>query len=217
MHAVGKVLGRASWQRCRVHFMRNLLALVPHGAREAVAAVVRTIFAQPDHASAMAQLGKIVDGQRPRFAQAAALLAGAAEDLLAHKQALSGRTPDALAQRESAGTAEQGDQAPVERGGDLPEFAGAGAPGPGGVLMEQDDEWAVADRCYFSAESMRSSRSRCRRGRRRSWSRRMHRRRRKRGGCGRPRRGLPRSSKNSVSVHATDSRGTQERCDSYTT
>ena len=65
-HAVGKVLGGASWQRCRVHFMRNLLALVPHGAREAVAAVVRTIFAQPDHASAMAQLEKVVDGLRPR-------------------------------------------------------------------------------------------------------------------------------------------------------
>ena len=53
-HAVGKVLGGASWQRCRVLFMRNLPALVPHGDREAVAAVVRTIFAQPDHASAVA-------------------------------------------------------------------------------------------------------------------------------------------------------------------
>ena len=43
--AVGTVLSGASWQRCRVHFMRNLLALVPHPARAAVAAVVRTIFA----------------------------------------------------------------------------------------------------------------------------------------------------------------------------
>ena len=39
--AVGRVLGGARWQRCRVHVMRNLLALVPHAAREAVAAVVR--------------------------------------------------------------------------------------------------------------------------------------------------------------------------------
>src|SRR5262249_43252258 len=52
--AVATVLTGASWQRCRVHFMRNLLARVPKAAREAVAAVVRTIFAQPDHASALA-------------------------------------------------------------------------------------------------------------------------------------------------------------------
>ena len=83
--AIGKVLSWASWQRCRVHFMRNLLALVPHGAREAVAAVVRTIFAKPDHASALVQLEKVVDGLQPRFAQAATLLTDAAEDLLAHK------------------------------------------------------------------------------------------------------------------------------------
>ena len=41
--------------------MRNLLATVPHGVREAIAAVVRTIFAQPDHASAMTQLRKVAD------------------------------------------------------------------------------------------------------------------------------------------------------------
>ena len=50
--AIATVLSGATWQRCRVHFMRNLLATVPQGAREAIAAVVRTIFAQPDHASA---------------------------------------------------------------------------------------------------------------------------------------------------------------------
>jgi transposase-like protein len=47
--------------------MRNLLATVPHGAREAIAAIVRTIFAQPDHASALAQLRKVADGLRARF------------------------------------------------------------------------------------------------------------------------------------------------------
>ena len=70
----------ASWQRWRVHFMRNLLATVPHAAREPVAALVRTIFAQPDHATALAQLHKIADGPRPRCPQAAALLAEAAEE-----------------------------------------------------------------------------------------------------------------------------------------
>ena len=51
-HAITTVLAGSTWQRCRVHFMRNLLATVPQGAREAIAAIVRTIFAQPDHASA---------------------------------------------------------------------------------------------------------------------------------------------------------------------
>ena len=64
--------------------MRNLLALVPHAAREAVAAVVRTVFAQPDHARALPQLEQVVDGLRPRFAQTPTLLDDAAEDLLAH-------------------------------------------------------------------------------------------------------------------------------------
>src|SRR6266542_3765178 len=52
--AIEKVLHQASWQRCRVHFMRNLLSVVPKQAQETVAAIVRTIFSSPDHASAMA-------------------------------------------------------------------------------------------------------------------------------------------------------------------
>ena len=72
--ALSTVLSGATWQRCRVHFMRNLLATVPQGAREPIAAIVRTIFAQPDHASAMAQLHKVADGLRARFPKAAALL-----------------------------------------------------------------------------------------------------------------------------------------------
>ncbi len=46
--AISTVLSGASWQRCRVHFMRNLLVTIPHSAREPGAAIVRTIFAQPD-------------------------------------------------------------------------------------------------------------------------------------------------------------------------
>jgi putative transposase len=64
--------------------MRDLLARVPKAAREAVAAVVRTIFAQPDHASALAQLRRVVDGVHRRFPDAAALLEEAAEDILAY-------------------------------------------------------------------------------------------------------------------------------------
>ena len=81
--AIQKVLSGASWQRCRVHFMRNLLATIPHSAREPVAAIVRTVFAQPDAATAMAQLHKVADGLHKRFPHAAALLEEAAEDILA--------------------------------------------------------------------------------------------------------------------------------------
>ncbi len=83
--AISTVLAGATWQRCRVHFMRNLLATVPQGTREAIAAVVRTIFAQPDHASAMTQLRKVADGLRPRFPRAATVLEEAAEDILAYR------------------------------------------------------------------------------------------------------------------------------------
>jgi transposase-like protein len=83
--AISTVLTGASWQRCRVHFMRNLLATVPQGAREAIAAIVRTIFAQPDHASALTQLRKVADGLRPKFPKTAALLEDAAEDVLAYR------------------------------------------------------------------------------------------------------------------------------------
>ena len=82
--AISTVLSGTTWQRCRVHFMRNLLATVPHSAREPIAAIVRTIFAQPDHATALTQLRKVADGLRRRFAQAAALLEEAAEDILAY-------------------------------------------------------------------------------------------------------------------------------------
>ena len=83
--AISTVLSGSTWQRCRVHFMRNLLATVPHGAREAIAAIVRTIFAQPDHTSAMTQLRKVADGLRTRFPRAAAVLEEAAEDILAYR------------------------------------------------------------------------------------------------------------------------------------
>jgi hypothetical protein len=82
--ACGRRTG-TTWQRCRVHFMRNLLATVPQGAREPIAAVVRTIFAQPDHATALTQLRKVAEGLRARFARTSTLLKEAAEDILAYR------------------------------------------------------------------------------------------------------------------------------------
>src|SRR6266498_4120250 len=150
--SVDKVLHGVAWQRCRVHFMRNLLATVPKSAAGAVAAIVRTIFAQPDHPSALAQLHRVSDGLHPRFPDAAALLEEAAEDVLAHfhfpeehRRRLHSTNPlERLHKEVKRRTAVVGifpDRTSLVR------LAGM-------LLAKQDDEWAVADRRYFTFESM---------------------------------------------------------------
>jgi transposase-like protein len=57
--AIGAVFVGASWQRCRVHFMRNVLSRVPKASAEMVAAAIRTVFAQPDAAHVRAQLDEV--------------------------------------------------------------------------------------------------------------------------------------------------------------
>jgi len=153
--AIGTVLSGTTWQRCRVHFMRNLFATVPHGAREAIAAIVRTIFAQPDHASAMVQLRKVADGLRPRFAQTATLLEDAAEDILAYRHL----PLEHQRQLHSTHPLERLNKEIKRRSNVVGIF-----PNPaavirlvGAILLEQDDEWAVAERRYFSAESMQQA------------------------------------------------------------
>lgn len=150
--AISTVLSGSTWQRCRVHFMRNLLATVPQGAREAIAAIVRTIFAQPDHASALAQLRKVADGLRPRFSQAAGLLEDAAEDVLAYRHCPS----EHHRQLHSTNPLERLNKEIKRRSNVVGIF-----PNPaalirlvGAVLLEQNDEWTVAERRYFSVESM---------------------------------------------------------------
>jgi transposase-like protein len=82
--AIGAVLQGASWQRCRVHFMRDALGLVPKSAQQMVAATIRTVFAQPDPAAAREQWRRVADMFRPRFARLADLLDGAEADVLAY-------------------------------------------------------------------------------------------------------------------------------------
>src|SRR5690606_24881869 len=79
--AIRKVLGGSSWQRCRVHFMRNLLSQEPKSAQQMVAALVRTVFAQPDKTAAPGQLASGVQSLAHRFPQAARMLR-AAEDAI---------------------------------------------------------------------------------------------------------------------------------------
>jgi transposase-like protein len=151
--AISKILPGASWQRCRVHFMRTLLATLPKAAQQAVAAFVRTIFAQPDHASAMAQLERVLEGLRQRFPQGAELLEDAAEDLLAHfhfpaehRRRLHSTNPLERLHKEVKRRTHVVGIFPNRKG--LLRLVGM-------LLTEQDDEWAVADRRYFSLESMR--------------------------------------------------------------
>src|SRR5690606_31954695 len=82
--AIKKVLQGSSWQRCRVHAMRNLLAVAKTQQRSVISALIRTIFAQPDRESAVAQLRSVVD-QLERLAPTVAERLEAMEaDLLAY-------------------------------------------------------------------------------------------------------------------------------------
>jgi putative transposase len=82
--AVEAVLQGASWQRCRVHFMRNALSLVPKAPQQMVGATIRTVFAQPDTESAHQQWRRVADGFRSCFARLAELMDEAEEDVLAY-------------------------------------------------------------------------------------------------------------------------------------
>lgn len=135
-----------------MHFIRNLLATVSHAAPEPVAALVRTIFAQPEPATALAQLRKVSDGLWSRFPQAAALLEEAVKDVLAdlhfpiaHRRRLHSTNPLERPDKEIKRRPAVVGMFPPR--GSLWRVVGA-------VLAEQRDEWAVADRCYFSVASM---------------------------------------------------------------
>jgi len=74
----------AAWQRCRVHAMRNMMRAAPHQQRQVISALIRTIFVQPDHATASAQLRLVVGQLEPLAPKVAALLEGMETDLLAY-------------------------------------------------------------------------------------------------------------------------------------
>lgn len=149
--AIGEVLAGAAWQRCRVHFMRNLLARVPKHAQPMVAALVRTVFAQPDQASARQQLEQVAGTLQRRFAQAAALLREAAEDVLAYMAF----PPEHWRRIHSTNVLERLNRELARRCDVVGIFPNAAAVLRlvGALLEEQQDEWLVRRR-YFSRESM---------------------------------------------------------------
>lgn len=82
--AIRRCFQGASWQRCRVHAMRNLLAAANHRHRQVIAALIRTIFVQPDTPTATAQLRAVVDQLRPYAPAVADRLEKMETDLLAY-------------------------------------------------------------------------------------------------------------------------------------
>jgi putative transposase len=153
--ALGAVFQGASWQRCRVHCLRNLLAHVPQGDKAMVAAAVRTIFAQPHRQAAGQQVQEVVKALEGRWPKAAKMLADAEDDVLAymafppeHWTRLYSTNPLERLNREVKRRTEIvgvfPDQDSVIR------LVGL-------VLQEIDDEWQI-ERRYFSQDSMRKLR-----------------------------------------------------------
>ena len=150
--AIDAVLIGASWQRCRVHFLRNVLAQVPKGSAEMVAAAVRTVFAQPDTAHVREQLDVIATMLGRQFPKVETMLRDAATDITAfadfpvsHWKKVWSTNPLERVNKE------------IKRRTDVVGVF----PNPtallrlaGSVLIEVHDEWQVGDRRYLSEGSM---------------------------------------------------------------
>jgi transposase-like protein len=150
--ALCKVFVGASWQRCRVHFTRNLLARIPHRDKKAVAAAVRLIFDQPCRQSAEIQLRQLAEKMEPIYPKAADLLLEAEPDILVYKtfpkehwRRIHSTNPLERLNREiKRRTKVVGifpDQPAVIR------LVGT-------LLSEFDDDWRATQRKYFSLDSM---------------------------------------------------------------
>ena len=150
--AIEAVLLGAAWQRCRVHFLRNVLAQVPKGHAEMVAAAIRTIFAQPDAGHVRSQLDVIAGMLGRQFPKVEAMLRDAADDVTAfadfpvsHWKKIWSTNPLERVNKE------------IKRRTDVVGVF----PNPaallrlaGSVLVETHDEWQVTDRRYLSEGSM---------------------------------------------------------------
>jgi transposase-like protein len=149
--AIGAVLHGASWQRCRVHFLRNALALVPKAAQPLVAATIRTAFAQPTPEAAHSQWRHVADGFGDRFPRLATLMDDAEADVLAYLAF----PPAHWRQLWSTNPLERLNKELKRRTNVVGIFPNPAAAIRlvGALLAEQHDEWQVGRR-YFGAESM---------------------------------------------------------------
>jgi putative transposase len=148
--AAAKVL-QATWQRCRVHFMRNALAHVAKGQRMMVSAAIRTAFAQESFDAAVSQWRQVADGLRGRFPGLAECMDEAEPDVLAfmtfpkehwtkiHSTNPLERLNKEIKRRTNVVGIFPNDDAIIRL--------------VGAILSEQNDEWAVARR-YMTLETM---------------------------------------------------------------
>ena len=149
--AISKILN-ATWQRCRVHFMRNALAHAGKSGRRVVSAFVATAFAQNDATSAKQQWRRVADQLRPKVPKLAALMDEAEDDVLAymtfpaqHRAKLHSTNPLERVNGEIKRRTEvvgifPNDEAVIRL--------------VGAILLEQHDEWAVQRARYMTLETM---------------------------------------------------------------
>ena len=148
---VAKVLN-ASWQRCRVHFMRNALAHAGKSGRRVVSAFIATAFAQDDAEAARTQWRKVADQLRPKLPKLAGFLDEAETDVLAymsfppqHRTKLHSTNPIERLNGEIKRRTEVVGIFPNEDA--IVRLIGA-------ILLEQNDEWAVQRARYMTLETI---------------------------------------------------------------
>jgi putative transposase len=149
--AVARVL-HATWQRCRVHFMRNVLAHAGKSGRRVAAAFIATAFAQEDAETARAQWRQVADQLRSKVPKLAALMDQAEPDVLAymsfpkdHRPKLHSTNPLERLNGEI--------KCPTEVVGIFPNEA-AITRLVGAILLEQNDAWAVQRARYMTLETI---------------------------------------------------------------
>src|SRR5262249_710125 len=148
--AIRRVFG-ASWQRCRVHWMRNVLAHVPRTQQSMVAAALRQAFLQPDRAQASQKLRHVPDHLRSQWRKLATLIDDSETDVLSyldfpepHRSKLHSTNPLERLNKEVKRRADVVGIFPNEAA--IIRLIGA-------VLLEQNDEWQLQHR-YMQVEVM---------------------------------------------------------------
>ena len=148
--AIRRVLG-ATWQRCRVHWMRAALAHVPKGQQSVVAAALRQAFLQADQASARQVWRQVADQLRPRWPRLAALMDESEHDGLAYM----GFPAQHRAKLHSTNPLERLNKEVKRRADVVGIFPGEASIVRliGAVLLEANDEWQLQHR-YMQVEAM---------------------------------------------------------------
>lgn len=148
--AIAKVL-KASWQRCRVHFLRNALAYANKSQRQMVFALINTIFAQETAEAAHTQWRIVVEQLRTKFAKLAAMMDGAEYDVLAFMDF----PKEHRAKIHSTNVLERLNGEVKRRADVVGIFPNDNAITRlvGAILLEQNDEYAIQNR-YMSLESL---------------------------------------------------------------